>query len=85
MAPLIENHAESPRLLHGYAANTVRQKARQLVRQGVFAESEQEDIEQELRLHLLRRAPKFDPAIAHWNVFVRTAQLPLGFDDRILG
>jgi hypothetical protein len=51
----------------------VRQKkSNQPVCQGKFTESEREDIEQEFRLHLLCWFSKFDPAIAHWNVFVHT-------------
>ncbi len=56
----------------GFAARAVRQKAKQLAGRSGFSFSEQEDIEQELRLHLLRRLSSFDPEIAHWNVFVRT-------------
>jgi RNA polymerase sigma-70 factor, ECF subfamily len=73
MAPSIGNNSEIQHLLlSGFAARAVRQKARQLVRQREFAESEREDLEQELRLHLFSRQSKFDPTIAHWNVFVRT-------------
>ena len=56
----------------GFAARAICQKARQLAGRNGFSLSEREDIEQELRLHLLRRLAKFDPDIAHWNVFVRT-------------
>jgi RNA polymerase sigma-70 factor (ECF subfamily) len=37
-----------------------------------FSISDRDDIEQELRLHLLRRLAKFDPDIAPWNAFVQT-------------
>jgi RNA polymerase sigma-70 factor, ECF subfamily len=56
----------------GFAARAIRQKAKQLAGRSGFSLSEQEDIEQELRLHLLRRLSKFDPHVAPWNVFVRT-------------
>lgn len=56
----------------GFAARAIRQKARQLAGRSGFSISEQDDIEQELRLHLFRRLPKFNPQVAHWNVFVRT-------------
>lgn len=56
----------------GFAARAIGQKARQLAGQRGFSLSEREDIEQELRLHLLRRLAKFDPQVAPWNVFVRT-------------
>jgi RNA polymerase sigma factor (sigma-70 family) len=59
-------------LASGYTTRAIRHKARQLVGRRGFNISEQEDIEQELRLHLLRRFSKFDPRIAHWKVFVRT-------------
>ncbi len=56
----------------GFADRAICQKARQLAGRNGFSVSERQDIEQELRLHLLRRLAKFDPDIAHWNVFVRT-------------
>ena len=56
----------------GFAARAIRYKARQLAGRHGFSRSEREDIEQELRLDLLRRLSKFNPAIAPWNVFVRT-------------
>ena len=60
------------RIVSGFAARAIAWKAQQLAGHNGFSRSEREDIEQELRLHLLRRLAKFDPEIAHWNVFVRT-------------
>lgn len=67
------SHNDLERLLTtGFAARAIRQKASQLVARAGFSPSDQEDLEQELRLHLLCRLSKFDPDVAHWNVFVRT-------------
>ena len=55
-----------------FAAVLIRRKARELSRHAGFSPSDREDIEQELRLILLRRLGKFDPAIAHYNAFVTT-------------
>jgi RNA polymerase sigma-70 factor (ECF subfamily) len=62
----------TPQPLDAFAANLIRCKARQLVGKAGFTRSDQEDIEQELTLRLLRRASAFDPGQAHWNVFVTT-------------
>jgi len=57
-------------VLHPYAEKLIRVKARRLVGQAGFVRSDQEDIEQQLRLDLLRRLPKFDPARAPYEAFV---------------
>lgn len=56
----------------GFAAQAIGHKARQLAGRNGFSLSDRDDLEQELRLHLLRRLGSFDPQVAHWNVFVRT-------------
>lgn len=53
-----------------YAANLIRRKARQLARTAGFTESDREDLEQEMRLDLLKRLLKFDPNKAAQNTFV---------------
>ena len=59
-------------LTKGFAGRLIRQKAKQLVRQKVFRSSERADLEQDLRLALWERVGKFDPEVAHWNVFATT-------------
>ena len=56
-------------VLHPYAEDLIRIKARRLSGQAGFVRSDQEDIEQELRLDLLRRLPKFDPRKAALSTF----------------
>lgn len=52
-----------------YVEAHVRRKARQLVKTGAFPRSDLEDVEQELRLHLLLQLPKFDPGKAQRHTF----------------
>lgn len=56
-------------VLHPYAETLIKCKARRLVRRAAFVRSDQEDIEQELRLDLLRRLSSFDPSKATLNTF----------------
>ena len=64
-----------------FAAKLIRTKARELVGKGGFTESDIEDIEQELRLELLQKLPRFDPergekkAFIRWLINVRAASL----------
>jgi RNA polymerase sigma-70 factor (ECF subfamily) len=46
---------------HGFAARLIRIKADQLIGRYGFTESDRDDIEQELRLRLLRRLASYDP------------------------
>lgn len=55
-----------------FAAQLIRRKARELAARSGFSPSDRDDIEQELRLILLRRLDKFDPSVAHYNAFVTT-------------
>lgn len=57
-------------LTKGFAANLIRQKARQLVRRPEFTKSDGPDLQQEMRLRVIEAYPKFDPKVAHWNAFV---------------
>ena len=53
-----------------YAAGFIKYKARKLVGKAGFTASDREDIEQELRLDLLRRLPKYNPKRAQLNTFI---------------
>jgi RNA polymerase sigma factor (sigma-70 family) len=53
-----------------YARSLIRQKARQLSRRGDFSRSDEEDIAQELTLHLLSQAERFDASRASLKTFV---------------
>lgn len=59
-------------LTQGFAARLIAQKTRQLVRRPEFSKSDRNDLRQELTIRLLERYEKFDPEVAHWNVFVTT-------------
>lgn len=58
-------------LTRGYAARMIRFRAVQIVGLVGLPKTDCDDLEQELRLHVLRRLEKFDPTIARWNTFVR--------------
>jgi len=53
-----------------YARTLIRIKAKQLVRRPDFCRSDQDDVEQDLVLHLLSQAQHFDPARGSLNTFV---------------
>jgi len=53
-----------------YARTLIRVKARQLIRQPGFSRSDQDDIEQDLLLHLLGQVEHFDPTRGSFNTFV---------------
>ncbi len=53
-----------------YARTLIRVKAKQLVRQPGFKRSEQRDIEQDLMVHLLAQADRFDPTRSSIDTFV---------------
>jgi RNA polymerase sigma-70 factor (ECF subfamily) len=56
--------------INEYAAQLIKNKARQLVGHVGFTESDREDLEQEMMLDLLVRLPKFDPSKAASTTFV---------------
>lgn len=58
--------------INKFADRLIRRKARELITRFGFSPSDREDIEQDLRLMLIRRFDKFDPSVAHYNVFVTT-------------
>lgn len=53
-----------------YARTLIRVKARQIIRRSGFSRSDQDDVEQELVIHLLSQARRFDPTRASVNTFV---------------
>jgi len=56
--------------INDYAETLIHHKARQLVGTAGFTRDDIEDLEQEMRLDLLERLPKFDPNKATYNTFV---------------
>ena len=56
--------------LNSYAAWLIRKKARSLIGKYGFTNSDKEDIEQELWLHLLRRQDCYDPARSRVTTFI---------------
>ena len=55
-----------------YTAAIIRRKARQLVSRTEMSASDQEDIEQELAIHLWLKAPAYDPQRGPWLAFATT-------------
>lgn len=53
-----------------FTQRLIHKKAQQLVRKSGFTPSDREDIEQNLKLKLLKNMDAFDPSQGHWNVFV---------------
>ena len=56
--------------INDYAEELIYHKARQLVGTAGFTKDDVEDLEQEMRLDLLERLPKFDANKATYNTFV---------------
>lgn len=57
-------------VVNEYAQTLIRVKAKQLVRQPGFSRSDQEDIQQDLMVHLLSQADHFDPQRGSINTFI---------------
>ncbi len=53
-----------------YAVRIIRHKARRLVGQVGFTESDRQDLEQELMMDLLYHLPKYDPKLSQRNTFI---------------
>jgi len=53
-----------------YAQTLIRVKAKQVVRQPGFCRSDQQDVEQDLMVHLLGQAENYDPERGSINTFV---------------
>lgn len=58
--------------LDDYAVNLIRYKTRRLIGQVGYTKSDQEDIEQELSLHLRRQLPKYNPRKGTIKTFINT-------------
>jgi RNA polymerase sigma factor (sigma-70 family) len=56
----------------GLVADLIRRKAWQLVKSGAFTQSDREDIEQNLRLKLLKSQSSYDPEEGPWIALART-------------
>ena len=56
--------------INDYAQTLIHHQARQLVGQAGYTEDDVEELEQEMRLDLLKRLPKFNPQRATYNTFV---------------
>lgn len=54
------------------AIRMARHKARQLAARTEFSPADREDLAQELLLHVIRRAPKFDPSKGSVQAFIAT-------------
>lgn len=64
-------HVDSNRpVLNEYARTLIRVKARRMIGHHGLSRSDQDDVEQELTLHLLSQAHQFDPARGSLNTFV---------------
>ena len=57
--------------LGDYALKLIRTRARELCRRADFTPADYDDVEQELVMDLLKRFPKFNPAIAKEVTFVQ--------------
>ncbi|MCG3127357.1 MAG: hypothetical protein CHACPFDD_02216 [Phycisphaerae bacterium] len=63
-------NSNRPNVLTDYAEKLIQIKARQLARRSDFRSSDDEDLAQEMRRHLLRRAHLFDAKRGSLNTFV---------------
>ncbi len=55
-----------------FSRGIIRRKIKQLIGRAGFTKQDREDLEQELILRLLQRWPRFNPNLAHRNVFTTT-------------
>ena len=62
--------SQKPYGINDYAQTLIHHQARQLVGQAGYTEDDVEELEQEMRLDLLKRLPKFNPQRATYNTFV---------------
>jgi RNA polymerase sigma-70 factor, ECF subfamily len=53
-----------------YAVRIIRHKAKRLVGQAGFTESDRQDLEQEMVMDLLHRLPKYNPKLSQRNTFI---------------
>lgn len=59
-------------LLRGFAARLIRSKVSRICRSLRLSRHDGEDLEQQIRLELVTRASKFNPARGTWEAFVTT-------------
>lgn len=59
-------------LLRGFSARLIRTKVARICRSLRLTRDDGEDLEQQIRLELVTRASKFDPARGTWEAFVAT-------------
>jgi RNA polymerase sigma-70 factor (ECF subfamily) len=57
-------------LMHGFAGRLIRTKVKSICRTLRLPGADEEDLEQQLRLDLLRRSPQFDRSRGTWEAFV---------------
>jgi RNA polymerase sigma factor (sigma-70 family) len=62
--------ASDHEVYNDYARQLIRMKARHLARRADFSRSDEEDLAQDLTLHLLNQAAQFDPTRATVSTFV---------------
>lgn len=58
-------------ITQGFASNFIRRTASALARQSGFSPSDQDDLQQEMLIHVLERLPQFDPTKGCFNAFVK--------------
>lgn len=57
-------------LMHGFAGRLIRTKVKSICRTLRLPGADEEDLEQQMRLDLLRRSPQFDRSRGTWEAFV---------------
>jgi DNA-directed RNA polymerase specialized sigma24 family protein len=62
----------SHELTRGFAARFIRYKVSRLIGMAGTKLDDWDDLEQDIKLHLVQRFSKFDPQVSHWNAFVVT-------------
>jgi RNA polymerase sigma-70 factor, ECF subfamily len=67
---IVADSAERPNPIDPNTAAFIRRKASQLIRQNRLANCDQDDLEQDLTLELLKRLPAFDPSKGKREPFV---------------
>ncbi len=67
-----EPEALGEELFQGFAGQLIRTKVSRICRSLKLSRDDGEDLEQQIRLELVTRASKFDPARGTWEAFVTT-------------
>lgn len=66
----VEPNSHRPNALNDYAQKLIKIKVGQLARRRDFRGTDSDDLAQDMRLHLLRRAHHFDPARSSYSTYV---------------